>query len=135
MQEDETSALKERLLAAETELNKTRFELQSRLAELTSVKEENDMLNQSVDELDREHDVIVNQLITQRDDLKRKNESLTEELDKSSTQLKSPTDQDREVVDELKSKLQTASFSLNELHMAKGELASELTTTKAKVLR
>lgn len=41
---------------------------------------------------------------------------------------------DADAVSEIKSKLEAASYSLNEMHLAKAELENEVKTSKAKVL-
>lgn len=52
-------------------------------AELDELREDNSSLNQSITDLDQEHELIVSQLILQRDELKLKNQNLPSQVSTS----------------------------------------------------
>lgn len=49
-------------------------------SQLQEVQDENEALQKSLVDLDKDHEVILSQLIQQRDDLKQQNHSLVEEV-------------------------------------------------------
>lgn len=68
------------LASLHEEVTKSQNEASERSREADSLREENEELNRSITDLDQEHEVIVSQLIRQRDELKKRNQSLTDEV-------------------------------------------------------
>lgn len=73
LQEEQSAQLLAKLGEKERECEEYRKELEE-------VKEESSTLNQSLTDLDRDHEVIVGQLIEQRDSLRRQHESVLQEV-------------------------------------------------------